>query len=42
VPAVVGRDGIITIESWKLDPWEEEHFQAAGGFVTDLCRKLGV
>jgi malate dehydrogenase len=42
VPAVVGRDGIITIESWKLDPWEQGHFQAAGEFVTDLCGRLGV
>ena len=42
VPAVVGREGIIAVESWKLDPWEREHFQAAGEFVTDLCSKLGV
>jgi malate dehydrogenase len=42
VPAIIGRDGIIAIESWKLDPWEQEHFQASGEFVTDLCSRLGV
>jgi malate dehydrogenase len=42
VPAVIGRDGIRSIEEWELDSWEEEKFQAAGGFVTDLCTRLGI
>ncbi len=42
VPAVIGREGIRGIEEWKLDPWEQEKFQAAGVFVTDLCTRLGI
>jgi len=42
VPAIIGRDGIIAIESWQLDPWEQEHFKASGAFVTDICSRLGV
>jgi malate dehydrogenase len=42
VPAVIGRDGIRSIREWDLDPWEQEKFQAAGAFVTDLCTRLGI
>ncbi len=42
VPAVIGRDGIRAIEEWELDGWEQEKFQAAGVFVTDLCTRLGI
>jgi len=42
VPAVIGRDGIRSIEEWDLDRWEQEKFQAAGAFVTDLCTRLGI
>ena len=42
VPAVIGRDGIRSIEEWDLDRWEGEKFQAAGAFVTDLCTRLGI
>lgn len=42
VPAVIGREGIRGIEEWELDRWEQEKFQAAGVFVTDLCTRLGI
>jgi malate dehydrogenase len=42
VPAVIGKDGIRSIEAWDLDRWEQEKFQAAGAFVTDLCTRLGI
>jgi malate dehydrogenase len=40
VPAVVGREGVIGIQEWDLDRWEEEKFSASGRFVTELCRRL--
>jgi malate dehydrogenase len=40
VPAVIGREGICDIEQWNLDPWEYKHMQAAGAFVSGLCRSL--
>lgn len=40
VPAVIGREGIIRIEIWHLDPWEEEHMQKAAAFGTDICKNL--
>jgi malate dehydrogenase len=42
VPAHVGRDGILSIEEWHLDPWEEAKLAAAGQFVMNLCNTLGV
>lgn len=39
VPARVGRDGILGIEEWKLDPWERQKFDEAGAFVRELCRR---
>jgi malate dehydrogenase len=38
VPAVIGKEGIYEIEQWNLDPWEYNHMQAAGAFVSGLCR----
>jgi malate dehydrogenase len=42
VPARIGREGVLSIEEWDLDPWEEAHMEAAGNFVMDLCSTLGV
>jgi malate dehydrogenase len=42
VPARVGREGILSIEEWDLDPWEEAHMTAAGNFVMDACSRFGV
>jgi malate dehydrogenase len=42
VPAVIGREGVLSIEEWDLDPWEEAHMKAAGNFVGDLCSTIGV
>jgi malate dehydrogenase len=42
VPAVIGREGVLSIEEWDLDPWEETRMKAAGTFVSDLCSTLGV
>jgi len=40
VPAVIGREGICKIEEWDLDSWEQAHIQAAGMFVSGLCKSL--
>lgn len=40
VPAVIGREGILRIETWSLDTWEEEHLKNAGIFVHELCSRL--
>lgn len=40
VPAIIGKEGICEIEQWNLDPWEHAHMQAAGTFVSGLCRTL--
>ena len=42
VPARVGREGVLGIEEWDLDPWETARMEEAGSFVTGLCRELGV
>ncbi|MCU0631677.1 MAG: lactate dehydrogenase [Methanolinea sp.] len=42
VPAVIGRDGVRDILEWKMDAWEQSHFQNAGEFVMGLCKDLGV
>lgn len=40
VPAVIGREGIRTIEEWPLDAWEQEKMDDAGRFAQDLCRRV--
>lgn len=40
VPARIGREGVIDIEEWSLDPWEEEKMAGAGAFVRELCRRF--
>ncbi len=40
VPARIGRDGVLAIEEWDLDPWEEERMRQAGMAVRDLCRRF--
>jgi malate dehydrogenase len=40
VPARIGREGILGIEEWDLDPWEEAKMAEAGAFVRDLCRRF--
>jgi malate dehydrogenase len=42
VPAAVGREGILRIHEWDLDPWEAEHLHTAGLFVKDLCSTFEV
>ncbi|MCQ8893047.1 MAG: lactate dehydrogenase [Methanolinea sp.] len=42
VPAVIGREGVLAIEEWSLDPWEKEKFGLARDAVRGLCRELGV
>ncbi|MFA7563500.1 MAG: lactate dehydrogenase [Methanoculleus sp.] len=42
VPARIGREGVIGIEEWDLDPWESGKMAEAGGFVRDLCRRFDV
>ncbi|MDK2915617.1 MAG: malate dehydrogenase [Euryarchaeota archaeon] len=40
VPARIGREGILGIEEWELDPWESAKMAEAGAFVGDLCRRF--
>ncbi|MDD1728316.1 MAG: lactate dehydrogenase [Methanospirillum sp.] len=40
VPAIIGREGICSIEEWALDPWEQQHMNEAGAFVSSLCNGL--
>lgn len=40
VPARIGREGILEIEEWSLDSWEEEKMAEAGAFVQELCRRF--
>ena len=40
VPARIGREGILGIEEWDLDPWEEAKMAEAGTFVQSLCRRF--
>ena len=39
VPVRIGKDGILSIEEWPLDSWEQNKMNKAGKFVTELCRK---
>ena len=39
VPVRIGKDGILSIEEWPLDSWEQDKMNKAGKFVTELCRK---
>lgn len=39
VPVRIGREGILEVSEWKLDPWEMEKMNAAGAFVRDLAKK---
>ena len=40
VPVTIGREGIQSINTLELDPWEMEHLQEAASFVSDLCRRI--
>ncbi len=40
VPAKIGREGVLAIEEWNLDPWEQERMEAAGAFVGELTRRF--
>ncbi len=42
VPARIGREGVIGIEEWDLDAWEERKMAEAGAFVQGLCRRFDV
>jgi malate dehydrogenase len=42
VPAIIGKGGILEIQEWDLDDWEEEQFSASGTFITELCRRLEI
>jgi malate dehydrogenase len=39
VPAIIGKEGIRTIEEWSLDPWEQKEMDDAGRFAQELCRR---
>jgi malate dehydrogenase len=39
VPVRIGRGGILSIEEWALDPWEQKKMDEAGAFACGLLRK---
>ena len=39
VPVRIGKEGILAIEEWHLDSWEQEKMDQAGTFVKELCRR---
>jgi malate dehydrogenase len=39
VPVRIGKDGILSIEEWHLDSWEQDKMNKAGTFVKELCQK---
>lgn len=41
VPARIGCEGIVHIEEWDLDSWEQKRMNEASLFIGDLCRKAG-
>jgi malate dehydrogenase len=42
VPAVIGRSGVVGIQDWQMDPWEERKWVEAGTFIRDLCKEIGI
>lgn len=40
VPARIGRKGILSIEEWNLDPWEQQHLMSAAAFGSEMTRKI--
>lgn len=42
VPAVIGRTGVVGIEDWQMDPWEERKWIEAGTFIRDLCKEISI
>ena len=40
VPVRIGREGIRSIEEWKLDRWETGKMNGAGQFVRELSKKV--
>lgn len=39
VPVRIGREGILSIEEWRLDTWERRQMDEAGAFVRNLVKK---
>jgi len=42
VPAIIGKEGVLSIKEWNLDAWEGEKMKNAGTFVMGLCSYLGI
>ncbi len=42
LPVKVGWRGVLEIEEWPLDPWEQAHLQEAASALRALCRNLDV
>ena len=40
VPVIIGREGILIIEEYKLDPWEIDNFREAASFVSSQYRRI--
>jgi len=40
VPARIGRKGILSIEEWSLDSWEQQHLMSAAAFGREMTRKI--
>ena len=37
---IIGREGILIIEEYKLDPWEIDNFREAASFVSSQYRRI--
>lgn len=40
VPLILGKEGILKIQEYNLDPWESDHFQKAASFVSSQYRRI--
>lgn len=40
VPARIGKEGVLGIDEWKLDSWEQQKWENAGKFVQNLTNSL--
>jgi malate dehydrogenase len=42
VPAIIGRSGVVQIQDWQMDPWEQRKWNEAGIFIRDLCKEISI
>lgn len=40
VPAVIGREGVLSIHECEMDAWEQRNWDEAARFIRDLCKEI--